>query len=172
MSNAKQRNESLSKTKTLCLTAVFMALTFVITRFGQIPIPLGYFNVGNSIILLGCLILPLSYGIAVGGIGSALADLTSYPVYTLPTLVIKSLMPLVFFLLLKLPIKNEYVKALIAFSVSTLIPLVGYTLTGCVLYGGFIAGLAQLPGLALEYAANIAIFAALYFPFKQIKRYI
>ena len=40
----------------LCLSAVMMAMVFVVTRFIQIPIPLGYFNVGNSVILLFCII--------------------------------------------------------------------------------------------------------------------
>ena len=55
----------------------------------------------------------MKYGVAAGAIGSALADLTSYPAYTLPTLIIKSL-----------------------------IPLFGYTLTGGILYGNMLTGLA------------------------------
>ena len=35
----------------------------------------------------------------------------------------------------------------------------GYTLVGGFLYGGLVAGLAQVPGLLLEYAANAVIFA-------------
>ena len=83
-----------NKVRTRCLTAVFMALTFVVTRFIQIPIPLGYFNIGNSIILIGCMFVSMPYGISIGGIASALADLTSYPVYAIPKLIIKSLMPM------------------------------------------------------------------------------
>ena len=41
-----------TKIKELTLTAVMMALVFVVTRFIQIPIPLGYFNIGNTVILL------------------------------------------------------------------------------------------------------------------------
>lgn len=40
------------KTKAICTAAVATALIFAVTRFIQIPIPLGYFNVGNTIILL------------------------------------------------------------------------------------------------------------------------
>lgn len=161
----------MSKVKNIVICAIMMALVFVITRFIQIPIPLGYFNVGNSIILFGCCLLPMPYGIFMGAVGSALADLTSYPVYTIPTLIIKALMPLVFYLLLKLPVKNHILKHGIAFVIATLIPLVGYTATGCFLYGGLIAGLAQLPGLAVEYAANIALFMMLYsLAAKQLKR--
>jgi len=156
-------------TKQICLTAVAAAFTFVVTRFIQIPIPLGYFNIGNSIILSFCLLLPLPCGVGAAAIGSALADLTSYPVYTIPTLVIKAIFPLLYYLLVRLPIKNNYLKNLFAASVSTLIPLFGYTLTGCILYG-FAAGVAQFPGLLLEYVANLAIFAALIVPLGRVKK--
>ena len=106
--------------------------------------------------------MPMPYGVIAGSVGSALADLTSFPVYTLPTLVIKALMPFLFYVLQKVPIKKIYWKNVVIFSIVTLIPLFGYTATGCVLYGGFVAGLAQFPGLLLEYAANIIVFSVLY----------
>ena len=146
------------KIKRICVAAVFTALVFIITRFIQIPIPLGYFNIGNSIILLACLLIPMPYGVAVGSLGSALADLTSFPVYALPTLIIKALMPMVFYAIYRSRIKNEHVKGMVAAAISTLIPLVGYTATGMILYGGFYAGLAQAPGLIIEYAANLIIY--------------
>lgn len=150
-----------TKTRTLCISALFMALTFTITRFIQIPIPLGYFNVGNSVIMLGCLFVPKSYGILIGGVGSSLADLTSFPVYTIPTLIIKSFMPYTFYSLQELPIKKEHFRNTISFSIATLIPLLGYTVTGCIIYGSIATGIAQLPGLLIEYVANIIIFSAL-----------
>ena len=157
-----------NKVKTMCLTAVFMALTFVVTRFIQIPIPLGYFNIGNSIILIGCMFVSMPYGISIGGIASALADLTSYPVYAIPTLIIKSLMPMVFYSLQKLNINNDLIKKVLSFSIATLIPLFGYTITGCILYGGIAAGLTQFPGLLLEYIANIVVYTIFYKMFKKI----
>jgi len=155
-----------TNTKNLTLSAVFMALVFLVTRFIQIPIPLGYFNVGNSVILLACLLVPSPYGIIVGSIGSALADLTSFPAYTIPTLIIKFLMPLVFYKLNKIELK-KFDFRIISAAIATLIPLFGYTLTGGLLYGGdnlkvaIIAGFEQFPGLLLEYIANLVIFSAL-----------
>lgn len=167
-------------TKQLCITAVSMALVFAITRFIQIPIPLGYFNIGNSVILSCCLLLPASCGILAGSIGSGLADLTSFPVYTVPTLIIKFLMPLIFYKLydvLKALFIGKFksadlVSAVIAASVSTLVPLFGYTITGGILYGGFYAGLAQFPGLLLEYIANLIIFAILFTPISKLAKHL
>lgn len=145
--------------KHICFSSMFAAIIFVVTRFIQIPIPLGYLNFGNCIILLCCCFLPCSYSVAAGAIGSALADLTSFPLYTVPTLIIKSVFPLVFCLLLKLKIKNNYAKHIIAAAVSTLFPLAGYTVAGMILYGGFAAGITQVPGLVAEYFANLVIFS-------------
>ena len=145
------------KTKNICTTAVATALIFAVTRFIQIPIPLGYFNVGNTIILLFALFLPEKCGILAGGVGSALADLSSYPAYTLPTLVIKSLMVLIF-CKCRRHFHGSKAANPFAIGISTLISLFGYTLTGMILYGSFYTGLAQFPGLLLEYAANLILF--------------
>jgi len=149
-------NTTNTNTRNLCISAVFMALTFVVTRFVQIPIPLGYFNVGNSVILTACMIVPSPYGLIIGSVASALADLTSYPVYTLPTLVIKFLMPLVFYKIWAINPSSFKIRVG-AIAVSTLIPLFGYTITGAIIYGSLITGLAQFPGLLLEYIANLVI---------------
>lgn len=161
-------------TKKLCLAAVFTAIVCVITRFIQIPIPLGYFNIGNCIILTFCTLMPLPYGILIGCIGSALADLLSFPEWAIPTLIIKALMPLAFYGILKLPLLKKYLRSVIAGIVSMLIPFAGYTFAGAILYGSLAAGLSQIPGLALEYAANCILFAILAAAVEKshIKKYI
>ena len=150
-----------TKMEKLSMSAVMMATVFVVTRFIQIPIPLGYFNVGNCVILLFCLTVDNHYGVAASGLGSALADLVSYPVYTLPTLAIKGFMAWVFIKDIRTHYKrkNAYVMAA---AVATLIPLIGYTIAGGLIYGNILSGLVQFPGLAVEYAANLAIFAVMH----------
>lgn len=147
-------------TKQLTQTALLTALVFVVTRFIQIPIPLGYFNVGNVIILFGCLFLSSPFGIIAGGLGSALADLVSYPVYTIPTFIIKTIMPYIFYKLQNKP--------MIAFAISTLIPLFGYTITGMLIYKNFGIGLSQFPGLLIEYIANCILFHILFITKKNV----
>ena len=156
-------------TRQMCQTAVFTAVVFVVTRFIQIPIPLGYFNVGNCIILASCVMLPAPCGIFAGAVGSALADLTSYPAYTIPTLIIKAVFPIVFYLMMKLPVKKTYGKAFLGAAVATLIPLFGYTAVGAFIAGNFASGLAQFPGLLAEYAANLALFAILMKPCLKLR---
>lgn len=157
-----------SKSIQICQTAMMIACVFVVTRFIQIPIPLGYFNVGNTVILLFCILLPSPYGIIGGCFGSALADLLSYPVYTIPTLFIKAAMPFVFYMIAD-KIENKKIAYILAVGVSTLIPLFGYTLTGGIIYGSIYTGLAQFPGLLLEYVANLLLFAAAYIPIMNVR---
>jgi uncharacterized membrane protein len=154
------------KVKNMCYGAVCAAVVFIVTRFIQIPIPLGYFNIGNCVIFLLCLVMPKKAGIFAGSAGSALADLTSYPVYTLPTLLIKFLMPLLFYALVEHWSHKKF-SAVMAAAIAALIPLAGYTITGMIIYGSFYTGLAQLPGLLLEYAANLIIFALAYAPVRK-----
>lgn len=150
-----------TKLEKLSIAAVMMATVFVVTRFVQIPIPLGYFNVGNCVVLLFCMNVDNNYGVAASGLGSALADLVSYPIYTLPTLVIKAFMAWVFIKHSRMHYKGRNVYMMAA-ALATLIPLIGYTITGGIIYGNILTGLVQFPGLAVEYAANLMIFAAMH----------
>lgn len=79
------------KTQTVAASAVFVALTFVVTRFTVIPIPAtkGFFNLGEVIIYLAALTLGPVVGMLAGGLGSALADLSAAPQFAPFTLVIK-----------------------------------------------------------------------------------
>ena len=83
-----------------------MALTVVATTFIRIPLPLGYVNLGDAFVLLSVFVLGLVYGTIAGGFGSALADLFGYITYAPGTLIIKTAMALVAYLIYK-AILNE-----------------------------------------------------------------
>ena len=72
--------------------AVMSALVAVGTMIVQIPNAMGgYFNVGEVMIFVSALTFgPLIGGVA-GGLGSAIADIIAFPVFALPTLVIKGI---------------------------------------------------------------------------------
>ena len=83
------------QTKKLVLAALFAALTCVATMVITVPLPTGYANLGDCIVLLGAYILGPAYGAAAAGIGAMLADLfAGYGIYAPATLVIKALMAL------------------------------------------------------------------------------
>ena len=84
-----------SAVKTLTRSAVLAAMIYVVTMI-HIPIGMGgYGHVGDAIIYLAVLLLPLPYAMGAAGIGAMLADLTlGYAVYMLPSLIIKMVLAL------------------------------------------------------------------------------
>ena len=72
--------------------AIMSALVAVGTLIVRIPNPMGgYFNVGDVMIFVTALTFnPLIGGVA-GGLGSAIADIIGFPLFAVPTLVIKGL---------------------------------------------------------------------------------
>ena len=81
------------KTRDLAAAAIFVALTFVVTRYTVIPIPAtkGFFNLGEVVIYIAAIVFGPVVGMLAGGAGSALADLAAAPQYAPFTLVIKGI---------------------------------------------------------------------------------
>lgn len=63
--------------KKLVLNGLMIALVILATYFTRIPTPLpgGYFNLGDSVIMLAAILLGPVSGFAAGAVGSAAADL-------------------------------------------------------------------------------------------------
>jgi uncharacterized membrane protein len=76
----------------ISLIVVMTALITVGTLIIRIPNPMGgYFNLGDVMIFVAALTFdPLIGGIA-GGLGSSIADIIGFPLFAIPTLVIKGL---------------------------------------------------------------------------------
>ncbi len=130
----------------LSLMAIMSALVAVGTLIVRIPNPMGgYFNVGDVMIFVAALTFnPLIGGIA-GGLGSAIADIIGFPVFALPTLVIKGLEGLLASLITNK--KNVYRDVLAVVAAGTEM-VIGYFLVEVYLWG--------LGGALGEVPANIA----------------
>ena len=82
------------RVRTVALVSVMIPLVTVITMFFRIPIPAteGYFNFGDSAVILVSMLLGPYVGLLAGGLGSSLADIISgYAFYAPATFVAKSL---------------------------------------------------------------------------------
>jgi len=130
----------------LSLMAIMSALVAVGTLIVRIPNPMGgYFNVGDVMIFVAALTFsPLIGGVA-GGLGSAIADIIGFPVFALPTLVIKGLEGLLASLITNK--KNVYRDILAVVAAGTEM-VIGYFLVEVYLWG-IGPALAEVP-------ANIA----------------
>lgn len=159
--------------KQLTIHGLSIALVCAATMIIQIPIPFGYMHLGNCFILLIGVFFGRTTGALAGGIGSALADLlTGYPQWILPTLVIKGIMGYAIGRISgdsKGRARMASVRTLAASATGILIMIAGYAAAGSVLYGSLAAGLAQVPGLAVEGILGIVLFYVAGFAFEAAK---
>lgn len=76
----------------ICLVAIMTALVAVGTMIIRVPNPMGgYFNVGDAVIFFCALSFNPIIGGVAGGLGSSIADIIGFPIFAIPTLVVKGL---------------------------------------------------------------------------------
>ena len=146
--------------KEICIAGVMAAFVFIATLVPQIPIPLGYAHLGDGAIFLSVFLAGRRAGIFAGAFGSALADLAGgFPVWILPTLVIKAVMAEIFYRIAQdgnnAPSFSS-VRVIGGMIVACLFMTAGYTLAGAFLYDSLALGMASVPGLLVKSAVNIA----------------
>lgn len=143
------------------------ALTCVATIIIKIPYGIGYFNLGDCIVLLcGWLMGPI-YGAAAAGIGSALADMLSgYVSYAAVTFVIKALMACVAYGLARK--RRALPKLLLAGAVAEAVMVGGYFVFETFLYGAAAAAV-NVPFNAIQGVAGIVAGVALTKIFSRAK---
>ena len=172
------KKQGLFTIKFIAYTGMMTAIVYVCTLIG-IPFPAFNFNIGDSAILIcGALFNPLSAMIA-GGLGSFLADLTTYPATMLYTLVIKAIEGLVAGLLFQAlykwydkssaPTKKRFtLKVVFAVLISLACSLFmagGYFICKAFMYGTIESALTSLPKNVLQAVvsttlASLVLYAA------------
>lgn len=167
-----------SLTKKLAFCALFATLCCVSTLIVTIPLPNGYFNVGDVFVLLSGWFLGPIYGAIAAAVGSALADLWSgFALYAPATFFIKGLNAalawLVVFLIKKL-IKKEsldFISRIAGAIAGETVMVLGYFLFETVLYG-LAGGTVALVGNTLQGVCcgslAVILFSALY-PIKTVR---
>lgn len=145
------------KVNQITITALGIAIVFLLTRMIQIPIPFGYAHPGNAaIFFFSAFFGPVIGGIA-SGLGSALADLTSFPVWALPTVIIKSIMGIVIGAVAgRHGVRS--IRTFLAVLAGSAEMVLGYFIAGAFLYGGLVASAAQIPGLCAEAVVGAVLF--------------
>lgn len=145
----------------LVYSSLFAALVLVGTQFIKVPIPFGYFNLGDPFVLLSGYFVGGAYGIAAAAIGSGLADLLSgYVIYAPATVLIKSAMSALVFLICRRfatqAAAKKYLPFLISATIAEAVMVMGYYLYDAILYG-FASALVSLPGNLLQGAAAVIV---------------
>ncbi len=132
----------MNKTKFITLSALYCALIIVVSILIKIPNGLqGYIHLGDSIILLSSLHLPLPYALITNIIASGLTDLfNGYLIYIIPSMITKGLETIIFN---KLYAKNK----LIAYVMAIIIMISGYFISECYLFSLQIALISLIPNI-------------------------
>lgn len=124
----------------LTVTAVCIAIVFVLVRVVQIPIPAtgGYWHPGAVAEIFVALAFGPVVGMVAAGVGAAIADLTSFPVWAPLTLVAHGLLGLL--------------AGWLAWKKDLLASLAGWIAGGLALVAVYFAGQATVYGLGLANA--------------------
>ena len=96
----EQKKKETEKLVQMVYAGLFAAMTALLTATLHIPVGNGYIHCGDAVIYLSAAVLPLPYAVGASAIGGMMADLLSgYPMYALPTFLIKGLLALTFSLI-------------------------------------------------------------------------
>lgn len=117
------------------IVAAFATLAFVGTMIIRIPIPVtgGYFNLGDTFVMVAALLYGPLVGGLVGAIGPAAADAIGFPQFILATAVIKGIEGLAMGIIAKGSRKTS-LRPLLAIAVGIGILVVGYYIFEAAIY--------------------------------------
>ncbi len=147
-------------TRKIVMSALLASLTMVATMFIRIPLALGYVNLGDVFVLLSVFILGPIYGTIAAGIGSGLADLIGYISYAPGTLIIKSAMAIVAWLIYILIFKATNKKMLgeiIGGIVGAILMAVGYFVYEILFFTTSAVAIINMPWNLLQGGIGVAL---------------
>lgn len=156
----------------LALGGMMAALVFVATSFLRLPLSMqGYIHLGDGFILIGAFLLG-RISVPAAAVGSMLADLMAgYPVYCLPTFIIKALVACV--AVYAVSGRKPYWLTVLWLAVAELVMVLGYFVVEWLIldYGIAAAAGDVLPNL-VQGASGVAIGALLIPALRGVKRQI
>ncbi len=138
--------------KNICFCAIFAALCTAATLI-SVPIPIGYINLGDLMVLTAGWCLGGVYGGLAAGVGSAIADLLlGYASYAPATFIIKALVALFAALL------YGGFRRLIPSRIKDIAPrIVSALIAECIMVGGYFLFESLVMGYGLAAAASIPL---------------
>ncbi|WNS73641.1 ECF transporter S component [Bacillus sp. DTU_2020_1000418_1_SI_GHA_SEK_038] len=153
--NSTVLQRETTKTKTLVIHALFIALTLVATMFINIKLPImgngGLIHLGNVPLFIAALVYGKKTGAIAGAFGMGLFDLISgWGAWAPFTFVIVGTMGFLAGLISeKMPGKRVVVNTL-AVAVALIIKVVGYYFAEVLLYGNWILPFGSIPGNVMQ----------------------
>lgn len=157
-------NKTDNKTKLMVATAMLTALTTLATTFLKIPLPVGYIHLGDTVVILAALMLPLGYACFAGGIGCALADVIGgYAAWAPWSLVAKAAMVISVMLLSRRALRKSdngtisKTIMVLGFVLAASLNIAVYYIAEGYMYGNWIAPAVGIPTNALQSGVGIIL---------------
>lgn len=153
-----QKNKENEKLLNIVYAGLFAAMTALFTAMLHIPVGNGYIHCGDAVIYLAAAALPMPYAVGAAAIGGMTADLLSgYPMYALPTFLIKGLLALIFSLIGgKRAVDGRRLAGLVLCGI---LSVLGYWVTAVILYGGWTAQfIGTAPGNLIQAAGSGVVY--------------
>jgi uncharacterized membrane protein len=146
-----------TKTKTLVINALLIALTLVATMFINIRLPLmgngGLIHLGNVPLFIAAFLFGRKSGAIAGAFGMALFDVISgWTLWAPFTFVIVGSMGYLAGLIAEKTPGNKVVVYSLAVAVALIIKVVGYYFTEVILYGNWVQPFGSVPGNIMQVA--------------------
>ena len=149
------------------MTAFFAAMVYVMTSFVRIPTHQGYIHLGDGVIYLAASLLPTPYAMAAGAIGGGLSDyLSGYPLWIIPTVIIKALTASLFSASRQKIITRRNI---IPLAPAAIICIGGYYLAAVILYGSWVTPIVDIPTNAIQVAAASVLYIVLGFTLDKLR---
>lgn len=159
--------KSSNYVKKIVMAALFAAMTTLLTLFPHFNFGAGgYVHLGDAVIYLCASLLPTSYAVGAAAIGGGLADLISFPVYTIPTLLVKALIALCFSNK-KGTIINK--RNFLALPLAAIVTVGGYYVAEAVIYGNWASPIYSVPFNLVQALASSMVYVAVGFALDKAK---
>jgi uncharacterized membrane protein len=163
--NTTSNNSSISVLN-LCIAALFMAITVMLSSFG-LPVPGGHLYLNDIAIVTASLLLDPFSAFLVGGIGSFLGDFLFYPAPMFVSLVTHGLQAVIISIIAH---KNNRISlGILGSTIGAIIMIIGYTLGRAFIYSTPAYAIMKLPFQILQAAVGVVIGLLLVYKF-GIKR--
>jgi len=153
--------------KLICVSGIFSAVVFLLTAYLHFPTHTGYTHIGDAVIYLAAVLLPLRYSMFVGAFGAFLADMmTGYAIWAPGSIIIKMISVLFF------TSKGEKIisrRNLLALIPASCLCIGGYYLYESLITLNFAASLAGIPGYITQSVLSSILFVFLSVSLDKLK---
>ncbi|PFO09412.1 ECF transporter S component [Bacillus sp. AFS076308] len=144
-----------SKTKSIVINALFIALTLVATMFINLRLPImgngGLIHLGNVPLFIAALVYGKKTGAIAGAFGMGLFDLISgWAVWSPFTFIIVGAMGFLAGLISEKVPGNRILVNTVAIAVALIIKVVGYYFAEVILYGNWVQPFGSIPGNIMQ----------------------